>query len=187
MANDGRKRTSRGIPIVPNIPRRPLSETDFGFQTIVDEKLVTKLRSAQPRQRDFGSETIVDEKLASKDRSGQPRRRDFGFQTIVDEKLASKGRSGQPRRRDFGSKTIVDEKLASKGRSGQPRWRDFGSETIDNKKLEPQMKKTQVKESIGSWALQQLITFVVFLFWMTMILNSLKVRFQGRTPPEDPL
>ncbi|QCE03696.1 hypothetical protein DEO72_LG8g1721 [Vigna unguiculata] len=110
MANNGGNRTSTGVPVVPNIPRRPPSWANFGFETIVNDEIAS--RSVEPRPSDIGSKTIVDEKLGSKDRSRRSSWEDFGFETIVNDEIAS--RRAEPRPSDLGSETIVDEKLASK-------------------------------------------------------------------------
>jgi len=59
MANNGGNRTSRGVPIVPNIPRRPPREIDFGFGSIVNKKLASKTKKRQEQRESVGSLTLL--------------------------------------------------------------------------------------------------------------------------------
>ncbi|BAT97218.1 hypothetical protein VIGAN_09060100 [Vigna angularis var. angularis] len=59
MANNGVRRTSAGVPILPKIPRRPPRQTDFGFETIVNKKLASQAKNKQVQKETVGSLTLI--------------------------------------------------------------------------------------------------------------------------------
>lgn len=50
MANNG---------VIPKIPRRPPRQTDFGFETIVNEKLASQPKKKQVQKESVGSLTFI--------------------------------------------------------------------------------------------------------------------------------
>ncbi|KAG2380855.1 hypothetical protein LR48_Vigan11g120100 [Vigna angularis] len=59
MANNGVRKTSADVPILPKIPRRPPRQTDFGFETIVNEKLATIPKKKRVQKETVGSLTLI--------------------------------------------------------------------------------------------------------------------------------
>ncbi|XP_052724949.1 uncharacterized protein LOC108347279 [Vigna angularis] len=59
MANNGVRKTSADVPILPKIPRRPPRQTDFGFETIVNQKLASEPKRKQVQKETVGSLTLI--------------------------------------------------------------------------------------------------------------------------------